>query len=62
MLAEELMETYYPDWYRRFPECSRSKSYLKNASAMRWSILEDPENMASMTAPEVAKLLWGYNG
>lgn len=59
-LARSLMEAHYPDWYSRYPDCSRGYSYLEKSSAMRWSreVLSDEEGLCEMTAYEVAALLW----
>ena len=59
-LAEQVMETYYPEWYQRFPECARPYSYLTEASAMRWSeeVLRDEEGIAGKSAEEVITLLF----
>lgn len=59
-LARSVMAANYPDWYRRYPDCSRSCSYLDKSSAMRWSreVLTDEEGLAEKTADQVAALLW----
>lgn len=60
-LAEQITQTCYPDWYEKFPVCSRSHSYLTNSSVMRWSqkILSDKEEIGNMNAAEIVKLLFG---
>jgi cell wall-associated NlpC family hydrolase len=60
-LAEKIMKEHYPDWYARFPESARPHSYLTDSSAMRWStdILSDYEGLRSMTAEEVASMIFG---
>lgn len=60
LLAEEVMETYYPEWYQRFPECARPFSYLTEASAMRWDrqVLNDEEGIAGKSAEEIISLLF----
>ena len=60
-LAEKIMKERYPDWYARFPESARPHSYLTDSSAMRWStdILSDYEGLRSMTAEEVASMIFG---
>lgn len=62
-LAEHMMQTYYPEWYAKYPECSRPHSYLTNSSAMRWSreVLSDKEGLAGMSAEEVVFVLYGQN-
>ena len=59
-LAKELMQTYYPDWYARFPESARSHRYLTESSAMRWypEQLSDPDGIFQMTARQIADLLF----
>lgn len=59
-LAEKIMQTYYPAWYAKFPECSRPYSYLTGSSAMRWSreVLADKEGLAGMSAEEVITVLF----
>jgi hypothetical protein len=54
-LAEAIMSEHYPDWYARFPECSRSCSYLTKSSAMRWShqVLSDEDGLLEMSAKDV---------
>lgn len=59
-LAETLMAEHYPNWYSRYPDCSRGYSYLEKSSAMRWSreVLEDEEGLSEMSAEQAAALLW----
>ncbi|MBO5510013.1 MAG: hypothetical protein J5962_06100 [Lachnospiraceae bacterium] len=35
-LATQIMSENYPDWYRRYPDCSVSCDYLTSASQFRW--------------------------
>lgn len=58
--AEEIMSTYYPSWYAKYPDCARPYWYLTNSSAMRWNreTLNDNENLSSMTANEIVDLLY----
>ena len=60
-LAEKIMRERYPDWYARFPECARPYSYLTDSAAMRWSedVLTDYEGLRSMTAEEIAEMIFG---
>lgn len=62
-LAESYMSTYYPDWYRKFPDCARSASYLTDSSQMRWSLqmLSDEEGIQNMGAEEVLKRIFDSN-
>ena len=61
-LAGQIMQTYYPDWYSRYPDSARSHSYLKKSSAMRWSadVLSDEEGLRAMTAEEVVGMIFGW--
>ena len=60
LLAERIMSENYPEWYEKFPECSRPHSYLTASSQMRWhrGILTDGEGLCEMTADEIAELLF----
>ena len=60
LLAEELMRTHYPDWYKRFPDCSVKESYLTSAGQMRWNeeTLSDATAMQALTAEELSRLLF----
>ena len=60
LLAERIMQTYYPEWYAKYPECARPHSYLKNSSGMRWNreVLSDKEGLAEMSAEEVISALF----
>lgn len=59
-LAQTIMSTHYPDWYARYPDCSRPASYLEKSSAMRWStnVLADEEGIRQMSAEQVVNLLF----
>lgn len=59
-LAEEIMSTYYPSWYAKYPDCARPHSYLTSSSAMRWNreTLNDNENLCNMTASEIVNMLY----
>lgn len=62
-LAEKYMKTYFPSWYRRFPECSRGISYRKDYSQFRWHTgqgekMEDPEGLRKMDAAGVLKKIF----
>lgn len=60
LLAEKIMSENYPEWYEKFPECSRPHSYLTASSQMRWNseTLTDTEGLLEMTAYEIADLLF----
>lgn len=59
-LAEKTMETHFPNWYHRYPNCARPHSYLTKSSAMRWNtdILSDEEGLRQMTAEEVVEMIF----
>ena len=59
-LAESYMSAHYPDWYRKFPDCTRSASYLEDSSQMRWSlkVLSDEEGIQNMGAEKVLKRIF----
>lgn len=62
-LAERIMSERYPEWYARFPDCSRSNKYLEDSSAMRWHrhVLADDEGLSEMTAEEIVLLIFDEN-
>lgn len=59
-LARELMQTHYPAWYDRFPDCEVSPDYLSTASQMRWNedTMPDAAALQALSAEEVAALLF----
>lgn len=59
-LAESYMRTYYPDWYAKYPDCSRPASYLSASGQMRWStqMLSDEENIQNLSAEETLKRMF----
>lgn len=57
-LAAQLMAEHYPDWYEKYSRCDRSYSYLERSGAMRWSMLADEEGLRSMSAEQVAEVLF----
>ena len=60
LLAEKYMSKYYPEWYARYPNCSRDAAYLKKSARMRWcrNVLADPDGLREMNAAEVLKWLF----
>jgi len=60
ILAETIMQTYYPEWYEKYPECARPYSYLKGVGMMRWNreTLNDEEGITECSAEEVISLLF----
>ncbi len=59
-LAENYMQTYYPEWYSRFPDCESPKSYLKKTAQFRWNeeTFPDAAQIQSMTPEALLKLLY----
>lgn len=59
-LARKYMKTYYPSWYRRFPDVTCQKQYLTHYSQMRWKedVLSDPDGYGDMQADKVLKDLF----
>ena len=60
VLAESIMSSNYPEWYRKYPDCSRNYSYITDASVFRWNsdTLADPNNIRNMSAYEVVDYLF----
>lgn len=59
-LAEYYMQTYYPDWYEKYPDCAKERSYLTRSAQMRWNreTLADEEGIGEMSAGEILELLF----
>ncbi|MCC8104752.1 MAG: Ig-like domain-containing protein [Clostridiales bacterium] len=62
-LAASYMKQYFPEWYKKYPSCSVSASYLSGYSQMRWnisgkSIMTDPDGYRNMSAGEILKDLF----
>ncbi len=62
-LAREYMGRYFPEWHRRFPNCTRGASYLNTYNQMRWTLgpdnaVDDPDGVAGMSAEQVLKMLF----
>lgn len=63
-LATKYMKKYYPQWYKKFPKCSRGTSYLTQYSRMRWSLtgncmMSDPDGYSKKNAQQILKDLFG---
>ena len=54
-LAEDFMSTCYPDWYERYPNCSRAYNYLTDSGQFRWSkeVLSDEWNLSAYSGEEM---------
>lgn len=58
-LAEEYMSTYYPEWYGRYPNCTKPSSYLENVTVLRWNskTLTDAKKFQKLSGEEVFEYL-----
>lgn len=57
-IAERFMQRFYPEWYEKFPDCSKNASYLTNYDQFRWNISEsgvmsDKEGFSELTPEEI---------
>ena len=57
-LAIQYMKNYFPDYYKKFPVCSRKMSYLTEYSQMRWDlsgncVMTDPDGYQNMGGEEI---------
>ena len=62
-LAKKYMKKYYPNWYKKYPNCARGISYLRDYSQMRWdvtgnAIMTDPDGYRNMSAEKILKDLF----
>lgn len=62
-LAASYMKKYYPEWYKKYPNCARGSSYLSHYSQMRWSlssssVMADPDGYRNMSAEQILKDLF----
>lgn len=62
-LATRYMRTYFPEWYRKFPNFSRNRTYLTQYDQMHWDVsgnglLSDPDGFANRNAEQVLKILF----
>lgn len=60
VLAEQIMQTYYPDWYERYPECGVLYNYVTDCVKMRWKQTKDsdPDGLHKKTAEEIVEYLY----
>lgn len=60
-LADFLMRKYYPDWYRRYPECRVGYFYLTDSVKMRWFTDRGSASahLQQMDAYEIVQYLYG---
>ncbi len=62
-LAEKYMKNYFPEWYAKFPDCTRGSSYLTGYGQMRWdlsgdAVMTDPDGYADMSAEQILEDLF----
>lgn len=62
-LAAKYMKKYYPEWYRKYPVCSRGISYLQDYDQFRWRlsakyIMKDPDKYRNKSADKILKDLF----
>ncbi len=61
-LARKYMRTYYPSYYKKFPNCSRGTSYLTDYHKFRWNlksnVMSDPDGYRKMTPEKILKDLF----
>ena len=58
-LVEKYMQIYFPEWYKRYPNCSRGSFYKTESSVMRWDnkVLADPDGVQCMSPERLLALL-----
>lgn len=58
-LAQKVMQTYYPEWYAKYPGCAVNYSYLR-ANKLRWKVSKtmDPEGLQKKSAEEIVDYLF----
>lgn len=61
ILAEQIMNDKYGNWYRRYPDCAKDVSYLTSYdkfSPTNSAVFGDDEGVRGMSAQSVAKMLF----
>lgn len=60
--AQKIMETYYPDWYSRYPDCTVDSSFTEssNVSLFHWNskTLKDTDQLHSMSVDQIIETLF----
>lgn len=58
-LAENYMQKHFPNWYKRYPNCSRGSFYKTESSVMRWDnkVLADPDSLRCRSPEALLDLL-----
>ena len=61
-LAKKIMKTYYPKWYKQYPDCKVDSSFTQsdNVSLFHWNkkTLQDPDNLTKKNADQVVQILF----
>lgn len=60
LLAEQFMKQKFPNWYERYPNCSRGSFYVTQSDVMRWNgtVLSDLEGVQEMKPEELIRLFY----
>ena len=64
-LARKYMKKYFPEWYKKYPDVSRGKSYLTSYARMRWTLsgtncmMSDPEGYRNKRPSQILRDLLG---
>ena len=58
-LAEEFMSKYYPEWYKKYPNCEKPHTYLDNVMVFRWNTctFTDAEQFQNMSGEAILEYL-----
>jgi hypothetical protein len=62
-LAQYYMKKYYPQWYKKYPNCAVDGQYLTQYAQMRWDltgdmIMTDPDGYQNKSADQILKDLF----
>lgn len=62
-LATQYMKKYFPEWYKKFPNCAKDFSYLTQYAQMRWdltgnAVMTDPDGYRNKDAAAILKDLF----
>lgn len=62
-LAVSYMKKYFPEWYKKYPNCAKDLKYLTQYGRMRWdvsgkAVMTDPEGYRNMSAENILKDLF----
>ena len=58
-LAEQFMAENYPNWYEKYPNCSKPDTYLENVTLLRWNVrtLTDAKKFQNLSGEEVLQYI-----